>query len=70
MGKVVGAVADRLINLMVPRATAGACACNDCYQTDNCSGAGCPMGTAPYYCTNCDCSVTRLVGCNIRQRCL
>lgn len=36
MRNVLGAVADRLVGLVVPRTTAAACACND--WVDHCIG--------------------------------
>lgn len=54
---LIGSVADRLMSLVVPRTTAGACPCGDCYQ-GYCGGGGCPRGFYQIFCTSCDCSRT------------
>jgi hypothetical protein len=50
--------ADLLVAKVVPKTTADACVCRDCYQKGGafCGADGCPWGTTPIYCTNCDCS--------------
>jgi hypothetical protein len=50
MGKVLGALADRLVALVVPKTTAGACPCFDCYYVP------CPGGCM-YCCERCDCQL-------------
>jgi hypothetical protein len=62
-------LADLLVERLVPRATAEACVCNDCYQSHCCGCSGCPMGTVPTYCTNCDCSRQTVVRCDPYWQC-
>lgn len=58
-------VADRLVQRVVPKAEAGACACGDCWLGP--CGSPCKPGTyRPYYCSNCNCSSTWVVNCSTR----
>jgi hypothetical protein len=54
MIKALDAFADRLVAAVVPKTTAGACPCNDCYYT-TCSG-GCKRCCSNCYCTSTSCS--------------
>lgn len=55
MRSVIENVADRLVSLVVPKATAGACPCGDCWD-GFCGGGGCPTGFYQRFCSSCDCS--------------
>jgi hypothetical protein len=54
MTKSIGLLADRVLSVVVPRTTAGACPCSDVY----CTRIDCPSGNVKECRTNCDCSVT------------
>lgn len=62
MRRVFGHIADALVGRIVPEVTAGACPCGDCY-VGYCGTDRCHYDEAPRYCTNCDCTQTRWVGC-------
>lgn len=49
--RALGGMADRLLGHVVPRTSAGACACGDCYYTPY--GSGCKR-----CCANCTCTKT------------
>ena len=57
MIKALGALADRLVAAVVPKTTAGACVCNDCYYTP--CGSGCKR-----CCANCNCTVVTCGSCS------
>lgn len=66
MLKAIGVMGDRLVSLVVPKTTAGACPCNDCFWSY--CGVLCPRGFRPYVCRSCNCSLTSItchqgVGC-------
>jgi hypothetical protein len=56
MINAVGTVADRFLNRLLPKATAGACPCGDSYYQVCYCAAG--RLIARFCRTNCDCSVT------------
>ena len=57
MGRFLSAFADRMVTAVVPKTTAGACPCNDCYWT--------PCGSlCMRCCTNCNCTSTTCGPCN------
>lgn len=60
MTKMLGSLADRLVTAFVPKTTAGACPCNDCYYT-SCVSPG--FGGCRRCCTNCNCTSTTCSGC-------
>ncbi|EXG82799.1 hypothetical protein CryarDRAFT_4000 [Cryptosporangium arvum DSM 44712] len=53
-------MADRFVSAFVPKTTAGACECNDCYYT------GCTNGYCKRCCTNCHCTSTTCSSCTYR----
>jgi hypothetical protein len=59
MTKTLGLAADRLLDLLVPKTTAGACPCNDSY----CTPYQCAPGKVRTARTNCDCSKTTYSAC-------
>ena len=61
MTKVLGGLADRLVGAIVPKTTAGACPCNDCWNTP----WNCGHGFCRRCCTNCNCTITTCEGCYI-----
>jgi len=56
----IAGIADRLVNLVVPRVTAGACACGDRW-VDACGKCG--SHKAHLWQASCDCSKNTLLGC-------
>lgn len=53
MRSTLNKLADRLVSLVVPNTTAGACACNGCeYECDS----WCTVTRCARVCRNCDCS--------------
>lgn len=55
-------VADKLVQRVVPKADAGACACGDCWLGP--CGSPCASNRRPRYCSNCNCSKTWVNSCN------
>ncbi len=58
MRKTFDALADRLVGAIVPKTTAGACPCGDCYYT--CYGCG---TNSRRCCTNCYCTSKTCSAC-------
>ncbi len=56
MRAIIG-MADRLVGLMVPKTTAGACPCGDCVTVGTCGTHGCPTFRVARICYTCDCQV-------------
>jgi hypothetical protein len=56
MSRTLGMLADRLVAAIVPKSSAGACVCNDCYYTP-CYNVGCRR-----CCTNCNCTAPPTCG--------
>jgi hypothetical protein len=61
--------ADQLVAKVVPKTTAEACVCGDCYQSNLCGQDGCPMGMTPVYCTDCNCTRQWKVSCQLYWQC-
>ncbi len=59
MRKTFDALADRLVAAIVPKTTAGACPCGDCYYT----GYRCYNGLCRRCCANCYCTSTTCSSC-------
>lgn len=57
MSKMLTGFADRLVTAFVPKTTAGACPCNDCYYTR------CSSGACKRCCANCNCTQTTCSSC-------
>jgi len=55
--KMLGALADRLVGSIVPKTTAGACACNDSFYSP-CGTNKCKLCRS-----NCNCTVTTCSAC-------
>jgi hypothetical protein len=63
MTMTIGRLADRLLGAIVPKTSAGACACNDYWCTDY-YGRGCPPGKRNRRChASCDCSKVTCAPC-------
>lgn len=61
MTKTLGRMTDRLLAVLVPKTTAGACACNDSW----CTGYYCPRGKVATCRANCDCSKVTCGTCRV-----
>jgi hypothetical protein len=58
MTKAFGRLADRFVLAFVPKTTAGACPCNDCWYTH------CPNTLCKRCCSNCNCTQTTCSLCS------
>lgn len=61
MTKTLGRMSDRLLAVLVPKTSAGACACGDMW----CSTSGCARGKVKTCRANCDCSIVKCEACRV-----
>ncbi|TWD82531.1 hypothetical protein FB561_3664 [Kribbella amoyensis] len=64
MRSAIGALADRLVTAVVPRSTAGACACGDTFWSACKAYAECPYARKALVRMSCDCRSYTIIQCD------